>query len=102
MPAFRDLTKQRFNLLVVLHFSHKKNGHAYWACQCDCGGKIVTSRGQLVTKGTRSCGCLRRETARKHMLEMDKTGENNPAYKHGMRRTKFYNTWYNIIAAEIR
>ena len=44
-----DLTGQRFGMLMVLSRSEEKgnNGQVLWNCQCDCGGRVVTSTGQL-------------------------------------------------------
>ena len=39
------------------------NNHAWWRCKCDCGTVIETSGANLRRGSTRSCGCLRRETA---------------------------------------
>lgn len=36
-----------------------------WRCSCDCGATFVTTTTNLRTGGTRSCGCVRREKARR-------------------------------------
>lgn len=64
MPAFKDVTGQRFTRLVVLHrdgeFTGKKTK---WVCKCDCGNTKSVFRDSLVSGHTRSCGCLRKELA---------------------------------------
>jgi hypothetical protein len=62
MPAFRDITSQRFGRLIAIQVSHKaKRGDMYWLFKCDCGIEIV-ARGANVTRGRHaSCGCLQRE-----------------------------------------
>lgn len=66
MGKLIDLTGKRFGRLVVCrrapNVKGAKNG-AYWICKCDCGrGKTVVSS-SLLSGFTRSCGCLRSETA---------------------------------------
>jgi len=59
----KDLTGQRFGMLLVLNFEVKKNGpntcEGGWNCQCDCGkiAHVVTHR--LTANQVRSCGCAR-------------------------------------------
>lgn len=57
-----DLTGQRFGMLTVLSRSEGKgnNGQVLWNCKCDCGGRVVTSTGQLKAGYRKSCGCLSR------------------------------------------
>lgn len=53
---------QRFGRLIVIAQAPTLR-YTRWVCACDCGERIVVSR-QLLSmgaKGTRSCGCLRRE-----------------------------------------
>lgn len=61
--SFKDLTGMRFGRLKVIE--RKPNNswrQAMWLCQCDCGEtKIVVGR-NLTSGGTRSCGCLQRES----------------------------------------
>jgi hypothetical protein len=58
MPAFRDLTGQRFGHLTVLSLSRMdaRQG-AYWRCRCDCGAQAVVRGASLSSGGTRTCGC---------------------------------------------
>lgn len=62
MPAFRDLTGQRFGrLLVSGQAPRHPSGAIVWECACDCGREVVVVGGALTQKKrpTRSCGCLR-------------------------------------------
>lgn len=63
-----DLTGQQFGRLTVLEKSDKKtaNGNTNWVCLCACGHKSIVDGYSLRTGQTQSCGCLRREMARKH------------------------------------
>lgn len=65
-PAnFQDLTGRRFGRLTVLRRSSFTDGSpdVFWDCRCDCGAEIVTRANSLRRGATRSCGCLRAETA---------------------------------------
>lgn len=63
----KDLTGKKFNRLLVLSDSGKRDGGSVnWLCLCDCG-KIVYARGcSLKTGSTKSCGCYIREIVRIH------------------------------------
>lgn len=71
----RDLVGQRFGRLVV-EAQAESARYTQWRCRCDCGGAVVVSRQLLMmgTKGTRSCGCLRREQQRANMTRLHATG----------------------------
>lgn len=63
-----DLTGRRFGRLTVLYRAADKvqnNGAILpqWHCKCDCGNETDVLQVTLKTGGTKSCGCLRKETA---------------------------------------
>lgn len=66
MCRFKDLTGQKVGRLTVIKRADsvlKANGKlaTRWLCQCECGNtKIV--RAEALGRGTKSCGCLKRET----------------------------------------
>lgn len=62
-----DLTGQKFGRLTVVSRTENVGDHRGWLCECSCGGKTVASTQGLrhPTGGTKSCGCLRREVAKK-------------------------------------
>ncbi len=80
-----DLIGHRFGMLVVIAEAEKgKNRKRRWLCACDCGGTTTTSTTNLTRNGTKSCGCLRRESARNRHLA------------HGGKGTRLYNIWKNV------
>ena len=84
MPAFKDITGQRFGRLVALRFVGKQGKQSMWACLCDCGAETagtISNLGRSVT----SCGCLHRE----------KTATLNFKHGHTPRgaRTSIYARW---------
>lgn len=58
-----DLSGLRFGRLLVLYWHGTKAKKRRWFCQCDCGTKTIVRATSLTCGVTRSCGCLRRETA---------------------------------------
>jgi hypothetical protein len=63
-----DLVGQRFGRLVVLERAGSNKDSALWRCRCDCGTTTIVSRAHLLgAHNTRSCGCLQRERARRHI-----------------------------------
>ena len=67
-----NLVGKRFSRLLVLSRVERKKHHTYyWLCACDCGNKLEVSGVNLVTGGSKSCGCLRKEATTKHGLSGD-------------------------------
>jgi len=86
MPAFQDLTGQRFGRLVVVERrGSTKNRAAKWFCECDCGNSKVICQRELKTGESRSCGCLHKELLSSRMRT------------HGMSKTYTYKIWQGII-----
>lgn len=65
-----DLTGQSFGRLTVLRevepvITSKGESLRAWLCRCTCGREVVVRQGNLTGKVTRSCGCLKRDKAKK-------------------------------------
>lgn len=59
-------TRRKFGrLTIVRYLSLDANHHRRVRCRCICGKTIVTTENHLKTGHTRSCGCLRREMAKR-------------------------------------
>jgi hypothetical protein len=83
MPRkLQDLTGQRFTRLVVIERAENdKHGNTQWRCKCDCGNEAVVLPTDL-KRNRKSCGCLRRETAAKHMAQLSRCYiEGTPEYE---------------------
>ena len=64
MARVRDVTGKRYGRLQVLHLGVRpRKGKTMWVCVCDCGTTKSISANCLQRGMTRSCGCLRRESA---------------------------------------
>lgn len=82
-----DLVGQKFGRLTVIEFCGIKNRKARWKCVCDCGLAVIAESGNLRSGNTKSCGCLRRETARE-------TGKSNATHGDSHNnRTRLYSIW---------
>jgi hypothetical protein len=85
MPAFIDITGQRFGRLTVIKRVGRKNdGHAAWQCRCDCGTKTIVSGSSLRKGDSQSCGCLKPTVITLARMT------------HGHSRTVEHRTWMNI------
>ena len=63
-----DITGMRFGRLLVLYrVGTDTNKRATFMCRCDCGVEKVISSHNLRHGRIKSCGCLRRELAKKQM-----------------------------------
>src|ERR1700744_3636707 len=66
MPAKRDITGLRSGKLIALRFSHVNSlGKSVWICRCDCGTEKQVVSGNIVSGGSKSCGCTPNRTGRK-------------------------------------
>lgn len=76
MCKAKDLTGQRFGRLVVIDLNKEESSVLrpsgkrmvkvrHYNCQCDCGNYCVVRANLLTQCHTTSCGCLRKEIAKK-------------------------------------
>lgn len=87
---------QRFGrLTTVERVGNDKDGSQRWLFKCDCGAEKIERIGNVVSRGTQSCGCLKSQNA--HERNRMQRGERSPRYKHGMAHTPLYNIWQGII-----
>lgn len=85
MPAFRDITGQRFGRLVAIRkLPEKRNNRIIWEFQCDCGKVISGSAREKLNGTAKSCGCLQKERA----SQENKT--------HGLSKMREYKIWKGI------
>jgi hypothetical protein len=75
----------RFSRLTVISEAEpNKYGFNNWLCRCDCG-KMIEVLGNSLQRGmTKSCGCLKIETAGRHSLT------------HGKSTTSEYKIWIQM------
>lgn len=66
MPAFIDLTGQKFGRLTVVKRAEKKRKLVYWLCQCECGVLKEVLAFNVRSGHTQSCGCLHKESVTTH------------------------------------
>ena len=69
LPKRSNFVDRVYGRLKVVAFDHSVYCGPYdhslkhkWRCQCEWGGIIVVSTNNLISGGTKSCGCLRRES----------------------------------------
>ncbi len=69
-----DLTGQTYGRLTALQHvaSDRTEKSAIWSCSCSCGTVVMVPSSRLRSGKTRSCGCLRSDTAREHALTNQK------------------------------
>jgi hypothetical protein len=65
---FRDLEGKKFGRLCVIEFHKRIEKHVIWKCLCECGNYTMVRANNLLSGGTKSCGCLFLEKVTKHGL----------------------------------
>lgn len=71
---------KKYGRLTVIKLTHFKKKW-YFECKCECGGKKVVGRDNLIYGHTKSCGCYKRDYLRKKHIT------------HGLSKTKLYGVW---------
>ena len=79
----------RFDRLFVERraIEHENGFQAKWECRCDCGNIKIVTGSKLRSGNTSSCGCLQKETLKKHAEKIA---------KHGMWNTRLYRIWRSM------
>lgn len=81
----------KFNKLTGIKFVRRdKNYNQYWLFKCDCGKEKTISKSAVMSGHTISCGCFL------NSKEMKKIRSNSHK-THGMRNTRIYSTWKNML-----
>lgn len=91
MPAFIDMTGQRFGRLTAVTAieQDRRNRIWRWLCRCDCGETTIVYGTNLRRGTSRSCGCWQREAA---SIRNTVHGANKPG-----KRTVEYETWQRML-----
>jgi hypothetical protein len=83
MPAFLNLSGQKFSrLLVIKPTDRRAGGNVIFECLCDCGRTAFVSGDKLKNGNNRSCGCSKVERF----------------YKHGLARHPLYHAWHGLVS----
>lgn len=86
MPNRIDLSGRKFGRLTVHSAAARSStGKLAWACQCECGGRIVALGDNLRRGLTKSCGCLATESAKQRFTT------------HGLSKSNTYGIWRGMI-----
>ena len=88
MPAFRNITGQRFVRLVALRFVGKQGKQSVWEFRCDCGN-LTTATISNIGRSVTSCGCRHRE----------KLVAQNTTHGHAVRgaTSPTYASWFHML-----
>jgi hypothetical protein len=82
----KDITgKKSYKLEALYNTGEKSTNNDYlWCCKCDCGNTTLVSIGNFNSGHTKSCGCIKKESAAK------RDGS------HGLGNTSEYTSWRKI------
>ncbi len=94
-----DLTGQKFGKLTVIEHSHivySGINCSSWICRCECGNITDVRANSLLHGGTRSCGCLAREIARKRLYN-PKISDEERKIRRNRCTTPEYLQWRKLV-----
>ena len=64
------LGSQFGRLKVIEHKGFSTYGYATWLCICNCGNQVVVPTTLLTGNVTKSCGCLRKESSKERLKQI--------------------------------
>ncbi|WP_430534483.1 AP2 domain-containing protein [Listeria rocourtiae] len=77
----KDLTGQKFGRLTVTSFVRSEKGNARWKCVCECGNEHEALANGLKRGQVQSCGCLQKESGKKHVSNLRTKEAQQKAYE---------------------
>jgi hypothetical protein len=88
----------RFGRWVVVGTAAQAPNHrSRWLCRCDCGVERIVLQESLLTRRSKSCGCLKLELATRRTTSAPlKSGDKKMRIawiKHGGSKTRLYRVW---------
>ena len=101
--ALRDVTGEVFGRLTVVEQNNgRKKDKKTYKCVCSCGKHVIVTQSDLVTKNTKSCGCLflegNKEGTKVHAIsEKRKINKNNTSGHKGVYWIKKRKKWQAAI-----
>lgn len=85
MPAFIDITNQKYGQLTAIKRVGTKSGCALWQCVCDCGTITEIPVRSLRCGNTKSCGCVHSSLI---------SARNKANAKHNGEGERLYGVWH--------
>jgi hypothetical protein len=111
---FKDIAGKKFTRLTAVWPSGKYKSAIVWLCVCDCGNLVHVKSTSLQERNSKSCGCLRIDSATHHgmvgtpeyrIFHQAKTRCSDPGHRawknYGGRGIKFKFKSVNEMIAEI-
>ena len=90
----KDITgMKRWKLTAIEDVGEDKHGNRLWRFRCDCGGERITTVARFLGDHTKSCGCLKKESALNALSHIDPGAH----YKtHGLTGTPEYKLYKQV------
>lgn len=66
----KDMRGLQYGRLTVIQFVRiGSDRRAIWLCQCNCGNHLEVPRNRLISKNTKSCGCIQQSDLKGHRFD---------------------------------
>jgi hypothetical protein len=92
-----DLTNKHFGKLIVLGYSHSKNGHTMWKVICECGNIVIKSY-DLLTKGySQYCNECKKKDFVINKYVFGRNNINLSLYNKYNSKHPLYKTWVKML-----
>jgi hypothetical protein len=105
MNNIKSLKNYRSGRLVALYPEEQRtpDGHVRWRCKCDCGNEVTVQSNNLTrATGTKSCGCLRSEAAKRRLKKEGAWNEGKSyAISGGTHCYKTRHAWSKAVIRQL-
>lgn len=101
MRGGKNLVGQAYGRLIVIERAGSDGKNARWRCACSCGGEAMVGAHMLRQGYTKSCGCLRRESAARNGQSDNsrRAATDRMRAKHGPQRQAPHGALDDLAAA---
>lgn len=83
-----SIVGERFGRLTVTARAEGNGRQSRWLCRCDCGRTRIAVGSELRNGYVKSCGCLRRDTAKAAAVQSARVRKGKPGKLRGSARMK--------------
>lgn len=98
MTKRKDISGERFAMLVAVEPACKLRGRCAWLCLCDCGKTKIATLSDLSSGKVKSCGCIKKYSSPRNSRTHGMTHERIWTIWSGMKQRCIRNPHYRNVS----